>query len=102
MIGATSSGQISKELLPRGYNFRMTYAGDSLTQSQNIGTNASIVFQTGQVHSDSGKATGYNTGTWHTLMQDMELLPNSTLFRFSDGTPNTSYTIVAGSVTHIH
>jgi hypothetical protein len=37
-----------------------------------------------------------------TFNSGMELLPVSTKFKFNDGTPETSYTISAGIVNHIH
>lgn len=102
-LGNTGSdGAVSMALVPGTYNFQISYGGASQQKSQNVGTNPNVVFQTVQVHSDSGKCTGYNAGGWRTFTQDMELLPGTYMFRFSGKTANTSYTLVVGAVKHIH
>jgi hypothetical protein len=90
------------ELLPVSYSFRVSYAGASKEKSQNVGSDAAVVFQTGQAHSDSDNCTQYYASGWKAFTQDMELLPVKYAFRFSDGFPETSYTIVAATTNPIH
>jgi hypothetical protein len=92
----------SMELLPLTYNFGISYAGAGQQKSQNVASDPNVVFRTVQVHSDSGKCTSYYAGGWKTFTQDMQLLPGTYTFRFSDGTASTSYMLVVGAVMHIH
>ena len=43
-IGATVSGQITKELLPANLSFRMSYGGKSQDKQQNLSTNSTVEF----------------------------------------------------------
>ncbi len=44
--GATSGGQVSREMLPGNYTFRMTYEGASNDKVQNVGTAPDVEFRT--------------------------------------------------------
>ena len=78
----------------------MTY---KRTRQQQNGINVaggSVVFQTTQVISDAGTATGYYAGGWQPFTSGAELLPGTYTFKFSD-IANTAYA-VSGTDTHIH
>ena len=102
-IGPASGSTVSIELLPLNYPFSMDYAFARQEKTQSVTfPNTTVVFQTGQVQSDSGNCTDYYSGSWRPFTNNMELLPLSYPFRFSDGQPQTSYTITGGNVNHIH
>jgi probable HAF family extracellular repeat protein len=94
------NGEARKELLPGDYTVRMSRGGISKDKTLTVGT--PLEFQTGSVVSDSGTCTFYAGGSWRPFTNQMELLPNSIKFRFKDGTPDTYYSINAGTVNHIH
>jgi hypothetical protein len=100
-LGTTVAGEASMELLPVTYPFDITHAFTRQQKDQNTGTNATVVFQTGKVHSDSANCTQYYTNGWHPFTQDLELLPGNFAFQFT-GFPQTNYTITAGTENHIH
>ena len=112
-FGTTGSdGTVSMALPPGTYVFQISYASGSQQMSQNVAKNPTVTFQTVRVHSDSGKCIGfiqvtlvptrYTGASWQPFKQDMELLPGTYMFHFSDKTSDTSYTLVVGAVKHIH
>ncbi|NOU85512.1 DUF4962 domain-containing protein [Paenibacillus sp. LMG 31460] len=97
-IGSTSSGEVSKELLPGSYTFAMTYEGTYKEKVQDTSTNAVIGFQTVNVKvqlKDSqgnpldGGAASYYAGSWRMIGStsggevSKELLPGSYTFGIS-------------------
>lgn len=84
-----SSGEV--EMLTGKYSFAMTYLGTrEQKNSVDIGANATVTFQTGQVFSST--STGYYAGAWRSFTNGMELLKGKYTFRFSSG-PNQSVTL---------
>ena len=101
-IGSTSGGHVTKELLPGTFTFSMNYGFARQEKAQNVAADPTVVFNTGRVHSDSGSCSQYYAGGWRTFTQDMELLPIAYTFRFNDGTSDSLYTVIIGTVNHIH
>jgi hypothetical protein len=103
-IGTTNgSGETMIELLPKSYPFRVQYAGaTSLTKNQDVGTNATVIFQTVKVtvsvkdscgNGLAGATTQYSASGWNTIGTTngsgetmIELLPKSYPFRYKFGT----------------
>ncbi len=100
-IGPTGAdGTVSTELLPNSYAFSLDFRGGHVQINQNIATTALVMFSTSRVHSNSGRCTQYYGQGWVPFTNDMELLAASYTFKFSDGTPNTPYSI-SGTVYNI-
>ncbi|MBZ0258131.1 hypothetical protein K8I31_18850, partial [bacterium] len=57
-IGSAVSGSVSLEMLPNNYRFRMTYANGRDMITQNVGNDASVVFQTVLVNVSLVDSTG--------------------------------------------
>lgn len=96
------NGQVSKELPIGTCQFRMTYEHGSNDISQDLVTDPTVVFSTGKIISDSGACTHYYSVGWQIFTNDMEMLPGSYKFSFSDETPDGYYNIDADTTNNIH
>ncbi len=100
VFGEVENGEVTKELLPKEYSFRMSYVGASVDIKQDIGTDQTIVFQTVNAKVqlkdsqgnllDGGSAQYYASG-WKEFGVAVngevtkELLPKEYSFRMSYG-----------------
>jgi RHS repeat-associated protein len=100
-FGATSGGEVSKELLSYNYKFRMSYATASVEKYQNVGTDLIVVFQTSNVTVQLKNSAGqlmdvgvvqYYVGSWQAFGATSggevrnELLPYNYKFRMTYAT----------------
>ena len=97
-FGTTMNGNTTKELLPIKYNFRITYDGATISKSQSIDSNKTIIFQTVktivQFNNSQGNPidTGivqFNSGGWQNFGSTLngvvskELLPVKYTFKLT-------------------
>ncbi|MCC6959675.1 MAG: carboxypeptidase regulatory-like domain-containing protein [Dehalococcoidia bacterium] len=105
-IDNTSGGTVVVQMLPGSYSFAMTYLGTRHQLNGQVisGNTDTVTFQTGSVHSGTNTAVSYYASGWRPFTQDMELLPGSYTFDFSDATPNAVIPLSAGAgvVNNIH
>jgi hypothetical protein len=97
-FGTTSNGVVTKELLPTKYTFRLTYNGATVSKTQSIDSNVTVVFQTVPAKVQLQTSTGapldtgiveYNSGGWKDFgttsngVAIKELLPIKYTFRIT-------------------
>jgi hypothetical protein len=84
-LGTTNeSGQVTKELLPLRYRFRMKYGGATVYETQDVGTDAMVAFTTTEVTFQFGGTIKYYASGWKTFSSPMEMLPGTYRFKFGN------------------
>ena len=99
-----ASGYLDIQLFPRSssYKFKMNYNFTSETKYPVVAVNSGVqdfVFQTGEVVGPT--CTHFSAGAWRTFTDPMQLMPGTRDFKFNDGTPTTSFTVVVGKTLTI-
>ena len=114
-FGTTSSGTVSKELLPKNYSFRMTHEGVSNDKQQDIGVEDTVSFSTvlcvvqvkdAQNQPVDGAEVKYYSGSWRDIgitengEVSKELLPKNLSFRiiFNGVTQNKQQDIGSNNI----
>lgn len=102
-FGNAANGEVTRELLPKEYSFRMSYGGASLDQKQNISSNNPVVFSTvnciirvvnGSNQPINNVAASYYASGWKTIGNtangeiNKELLPKNYSFRVNSNGVN--------------
>jgi hypothetical protein len=97
-FGTTTNGVVTKELLPTKYTFRITYNGATISESQSIDSNATVIFQTVRTLVQFNNSLGnpidtgvvqFNSGGWQNYgstsngIVSKELLPVKYTFRLT-------------------
>ncbi len=97
-FGITTNGMATKELLPTKYNFRITYDGATISESQSIDSNATVIFQTVRTLVQFNNSQGtpidtgivqFNSGGWQNYgstsngIASKEVLPIKYTFRLT-------------------
>ena len=92
--GTTSGGQVTMELLPGNYCFRMTFADTYQQKWQDVGSNPVVVFGATKVTLQfSGAIQYYAGGAWHPFTKPtMGLFPGTYPFKFGDYQTNLTIT----------
>ena len=100
-LETTTNGVVNKELLPNSYSFRMTYANVSFDKTQDLSSNATVIFSTvlctirvknSQNQLIDNALVSYYSGAWKQIGNTVngvitkELLPVNLSFRVKYGT----------------